>query len=1140
MKRFINISLTAIITISLLLSGVFGAAAQVRAAGNPPPVQVYYVTLPESDGLRVLDAINSAADTPMYTYFSIAIAVDGTYIYYDQKENGYVADIANPSGAEIYSASNIAGVQIWGNGKAADGCAPNINGVPFACTDANDVLKAGNVIIPYNAVPLTGYLDYYVRDTFNSQSYGNNNGNTNWKTNWVENGDDGSYASGKILITSNALRFRYDGGFTAGISIDRGVDLSAGCATLTFTLGQNNIDANEDNFSVRISKDGVNYTVLDTFTSSDAAGSKSYDISDYATANTRVRFYADMALESNEYWTVDNVQVTWGCPVRDYQVILFDGRDKIAASNSIAMSRITWADGSGTLNAFGHEMYSTSEWGTYYEAPVGTNTANAGQMFEYSALSIMASQNNTTVEIDADHDGVYEKTVTLQQGGSYLEQAIKQGARVRSDKPVQVLLVTGDIGSTYASRDMNLLPMDVWGSSYWSPVGTVYLSNNTRLFLYNPGPGATYFTCEKYGAANVTSGSIAAGGVWTTDLTNGQGAHCYASTAAGVKTDQKISAIGTVDTTGTAIDWSFTMYPDNFLTTEALAGLGLGKDPTNTSSTENAGPLWVTSACETGGTYVYVDWNNDGVPDPVDTNGDGVNESGSENGIFVNRLQSVRLYKANTSTDPFDQSGARVWSRTAAGVGHGGTPGCLLALAWGADPARATAGAPGLDVGTSIPPLRLIEGSKVLEITNDTQPLGVLNPGDTIVYKITVKNSGSSVVTNVRVWDTAPANTQYVAGTTRYRLDSGAWSSIPDGSGGTLPLHVAGGVLLGNLPVGSTYHVEFQATLLDGDYEDITNCEETYTSGGNLDRCVTTPVATLDWGDLPNTYETTADVNGPRHSYNGLVLGSLWDREADGQEDASALGDDITFLDDEDGVTSPLNYQSWETGDGGFNVVVSTFGNQTTNSACLNGWMDFTNGTTAGAMDGDFYDTYGSYSEHIINNVKVTVGTNSVPVIVPAGMPFKDKFYYFRFRLTPVDKNGQCTAVIPPTGFQAGGEVEDYMFTWGQPTAVTLVDFSAVVTEEGSVQVNWTTVSERDNLGFNLYRSESQDGERVKLNERLIRSGAPIGGASGAVYQFVDPSAPIAGQQVFYWLEDIDLRGGTGLHGPVIVQGAAE
>ncbi len=94
------------------------------------------------------------------------------------------------------------------------------------------------------------------------------------------------------------------------------------------------------------------------------------DISAYASANTRVRFISVDPLETGEYWSIDNVQVGWDC----YLKTLFDAGDKIGASNSIAMSRAEWASGSGTYNAFAHEMYSTSEWGTVYESPVGHDT----------------------------------------------------------------------------------------------------------------------------------------------------------------------------------------------------------------------------------------------------------------------------------------------------------------------------------------------------------------------------------------------------------------------------------------------------------------------------------------------------------------------------------------------------------------------------------------------------------------------------------------------------------------------------------------------------------------------------------------------------------------------------------------------
>ncbi len=176
-----------LMTVLALALGFAWATPTPALAANPAPVQIFYVTLPESDGLTVLDAINTDADSPMYTYFSIAIGMNSSYVYYDQWENGYDSDIANPT--NLYSAGNLGGTQIWGNGESDDGCAPNITGVPFACTDANDVLNAGDVIIPYNAIPLTAGGAILRPRQVHTTSYGNNNGTLNWSSDWVETGD---------------------------------------------------------------------------------------------------------------------------------------------------------------------------------------------------------------------------------------------------------------------------------------------------------------------------------------------------------------------------------------------------------------------------------------------------------------------------------------------------------------------------------------------------------------------------------------------------------------------------------------------------------------------------------------------------------------------------------------------------------------------------------------------------------------------------------------------------------------------------------------------------------------------------------------------------------------------------------------
>lgn len=105
------------------------------------------------------------------------------------------------------------------------------------------------------------------------------------------------------------------------------------------------------------------------------------------------------------------------------------------------------------------------------------------------------------------------------------------------------------------------------------------------------------------------------------------------------------------------------------------------------------------------------------------------------------------------------------------------------------------------------------------------------------------------------------------------------------------------------------------------------------------------------------------------------------------------------------------------------------------------------------------------------------------------------------------------------------------------PTAVTLNSFNAVPSRK-NVSLTWETASETNNVGFNLYRSDSPDGKKTKLNASMIPSKVNPGSLIGAVYSFTDTGIGLKGgfkpKQVFYyWLEDVDLSGMTVLHGPV-------
>lgn len=199
-----------------------GLTTQALAA-NPAPVQTFYVPFPESQLLTGLQAIESGGSgaapvNPMTTYISISAAAAGTIVYYDQWENGYDPDIANP--LNLYSAGNLGGTQVWGDGDTSNGAPP---GVP------SDIIAAGTVIILNNTVNTTSPL------------------------------------------------------------------------------------------------------------------------------------------------TID-----------------FDGRDKIAATKNIAVTRTGWASDSGTLLAGSVEVLATENWGTDYRAPVGTDILDGTdrQMFEYTSLAI--------------------------------------------------------------------------------------------------------------------------------------------------------------------------------------------------------------------------------------------------------------------------------------------------------------------------------------------------------------------------------------------------------------------------------------------------------------------------------------------------------------------------------------------------------------------------------------------------------------------------------------------------------------------------------------------------------------------------------------------------------------------------------
>jgi hypothetical protein len=104
-----------------------------------------------------------------------------------------------------------------------------------------------------------------------------------------------------------------------------------------------------------------------------------------------------------------------------------------------------------------------------------------------------------------------------------------------------------------------------------------------------------------------------------------------------------------------------------------------------------------------------------------------------------------------------------------------------------------------------------------------------------------------------------------------------------------------------------------------------------------------------------------------------------------------------------------------------------------------------------------------------------------------------------------------------------------------EATAVELLSFEARGLD-GSVELEWETGSELDNLGFHLYRSMSSTGPYERVTASLI----PGLGSSpeGARYRYVDGGLE-NGQTYYYELEDVETTGRTERHGPVSATPAA-
>ncbi|MGH1505186.1 MAG: SdrD B-like domain-containing protein, partial [Acidimicrobiales bacterium] len=456
--------------------------------------------------------------------------------------------------------------------------------------------------------------------------------------------------------------------------------------------------------------------------------------------------------------------------------VAFDARDKVASDRGFALTRAGWEDTYGTLHAGAIAAYDTSRFGTSFEFPIGEDVAS-GSAFEYTALSVMAASDGTSLTIDIDGDGTFETNTTLDEGETaFIDGGIQSGGTMRTSHPVQAALLTGDVGATFEGRWFELFPMELLSDNYVAATGTTEATNEPVIFLYNPALfDITVDVTRSGGVDQVVVPSKTAVSYLMPNGSGGNfssvGAPFFALSATGALADSGSAASSSEN------DWGYALVPESLLTAGVVVGWGPGSwQPPSGTQTQNMSPVWVAALADT---TLNIDYDNDGTVDATQP---------------VTAFESVALYDSGDN----DMTGAAIFT----------TDGTRITASWGQDPATASPGTPALDLGSAVVPSTVLIVDKSAELTGDVAGDGVINPGDTVHFTIDVFDASALSLTNVTTVDDLAAEFDYVDNSTQFN-----GVPLPDDLIGTpFPLDGTGHVVPTMAP-GSSVRYEFDARI---------------------------------------------------------------------------------------------------------------------------------------------------------------------------------------------------------------------------------------------------------------------------------------------------------------------------------------
>ncbi len=259
-----------------------------------------------------------------------------------------------------------------------------------------------------------------VADNFSTASYGNNDGTDNFSGNWIESDAGGAGPSaGAVRVTGGELRIQDD---VSGVaSIERQVNLSGtglsfSNAFFSFDYRTSGNLEDGDEIVVEVSGNGgSNWSTLESF-SNDSSGTRSYNIAQHISNNTRVRFRVTEGYTGSEYFYVDNLEINDGGPITaGHWEVRVDMSSAVTTGDDINAVGIRAHD--GTPGAGGTELntYVAGNVSIGVNAPASGTQSRSYTLYPYVTSGCTYATND--FDYDSNSGNVGSMTFTSPSGG---------------------------------------------------------------------------------------------------------------------------------------------------------------------------------------------------------------------------------------------------------------------------------------------------------------------------------------------------------------------------------------------------------------------------------------------------------------------------------------------------------------------------------------------------------------------------------------------------------------------------------------------------------------------------------------------------------------------------------------------------